>query len=104
MRYVVGRGDRIAGLLFGYPLQSPPAAGKANKILWVAHHAGTSADTLRIQAVRMVGSRRIGTPIRMRVPHGPGPSIVNLPSSGCWRLTLSWGGTEDSLDLRYYAK
>jgi hypothetical protein len=32
---------------------------------------------------------------------GPGPSIINLPASGCWRLTLRWSGRVDSLDLDY---
>jgi hypothetical protein len=34
---------------------------------------------------------------------GPGPSIVNLPTPGCWRLTLGWAGQVDTLDLRYLA-
>jgi hypothetical protein len=35
------------------------------------------------------------------VPGGPGPSIVNLPQAGCWRLTLAWSGQTDTLDLAY---
>jgi hypothetical protein len=34
---------------------------------------------------------------------GPGPSIVNLPSPGCWKLTLRWSGRVDTLDLEYAA-
>ena len=37
------------------------------------------------------------------VAGGPGPSIINLPASGCWRLTLRWSGRADSLDLAYAA-
>jgi hypothetical protein len=32
---------------------------------------------------------------------GPGPSIVDLPSPGCWALTLRWSGHVDHLDLEY---
>jgi hypothetical protein len=35
--HVLGRSQRIVGILFGYPLLSPPRAGRNNKILWVAH-------------------------------------------------------------------
>jgi hypothetical protein len=38
------------------------------------------------------------------MPASPGyiyPSIVNVPSSGCWHLTLSWEGNHADLDLRY---
>jgi len=34
---------------------------------------------------------------------GPGPSIVDVPAPGCWRLTLSWSARRDSLDLQYRA-
>jgi hypothetical protein len=34
---------------------------------------------------------------------GPGPSYVDLPGAGCWRLQLRWGGRRDVLDLAYRA-
>jgi hypothetical protein len=49
----------------------------------------------------MDGARIVGPPVRRIVPGGPGPSLVDLPSPGCWRLTLTWSGRRDSLDLRY---
>ena len=49
----------------------------------------------------MSGSSTLGAPVTRKVSGGPGPSVVNLPSPGCWRLTLSWSGRVDSLDLRY---
>ena len=36
------------------------------------------------------------------VPGGPGPSFLNLPAEGCWRLSLSWSGRRDVLDVRYF--
>jgi hypothetical protein len=98
--YVVGRSGRIAAILFGYPLRSPPAPRRSNKILWVSRRsAGTTA--LWIRAQRYAGARPAGRPVTRLVRGGPGPSIVNLPGAGCWRLRLSWSGRTDVLDLAY---
>jgi hypothetical protein len=56
---------------------------------------------LRIRAQRMRGSRPVGQHVVRVIRGGPGPSYVNLPSPGCWRLTLRWSGRRDSLDLEY---
>jgi hypothetical protein len=97
--HVLGRSGRIVAILFGYPLLSPPPRDHNNKILWVARRANGSA--LRLRAQRMIGSARVGTPVSRTILGGPGPSIVNLPAPGCWRLTLRWAGQTDTLDLRY---
>jgi hypothetical protein len=101
MPHVVGRGGRIAAVVFGYPLLSPPSSVRNNKILWVARTAPNGRSILRITAQRMDGARDVGPPVRRTVDPGPGPSIVDLPAAGCWRLTLRWSGATDSLDLRY---
>lgn len=101
MPYELGRAGRIAALVFGYPLLSPPAKNRANKILWVERHPSAAPTALWIHARRMSGTRAVGPAVTRVVPHGPGPSIVNLPSAGCWRLTLTWSGRSDTLDLRY---
>lgn len=59
---------------------------------------------LRISAQRMKGSHRVGRPVVRVVRGGPGPSYVNLPAPGCWRLTLRWSGRSDQLDLDYVAR
>ncbi len=101
--FAVGRRDQIGAILFstGNYLDSPPAADHNNKILWVSRLRSHSGGTLRIQAQLMRGTTRIGTPARRTVPDGPGPSIINLPAAGCWRLTLRWAGLSDQLDLNY---
>ena len=101
MPFALGRSGRIAAILWG-PLDSPPAADHTNKILWVSHApvAGAGSD-LRIEAQRMAGTKQLGAPVNRRVMGGPGPSIVNLPAAGCWRLTLRWSGLTDHLDLVY---
>jgi len=49
----------------------------------------------------MSGYTPIGSPVNRKVSGGPGPSIINLPTPGCWRLRVRWSGRADSLDLRY---
>jgi hypothetical protein len=97
--HVLGRSGRIVAILFAYPLLSPPPRDHNNKILWVARK--TNGSALRIRAQLMAGSGRVGAPVSRTITGGPGPSIVNLPAPGCWRLSLRWAGQTDSLDLRY---
>lgn len=101
MPYELGRSGRIAAIVFGYPLLSPPGKTRSNKILWVERHASHTPTALWIRAQRMSGTRAVGGAVTRVVAHGPGPSIVNLPASGCWRLTVTWSGRSDTLDLRY---
>ena len=56
---------------------------------------------LRIRAQRMQGAQPIGPVVIRTVIGGPGPSIIDLPAPGCWRLALRWSGRTDTLDLRY---
>jgi hypothetical protein len=101
MPYALGASDRIAALVFGYPLLSPPSTARNNKILWVSHSAVRPLSDLKIRAQRMVGSRPVGPVVTRTVTGGPGPSIVDLPAAGCWRLALSWSGRTDTVDLGY---
>lgn len=88
-------GDIVAAI-FGYPLAVTRPTDSSNKILWVSRPAGPPGD-LRITATRD------GTtdPVRRTVPGGPGPSIIDLPQPGCWRLTLTWSGHTDTMNLVY---
>ena len=97
--YVRGTQGRILAVLFAPPLTAPaPAHGRSNKILWVARVAA-SGDLV-------IDARQDGTGLRVRrvVPGGPGPSTVDLPAAGCWRLDLRWGPYTDSLALSYAAR
>jgi hypothetical protein len=102
--HVVGRSGRIAALVFGYPLLSPPSRVRANKILWAARVPPSTPSSLRIRAQRMQGTTKLGRPVQRLVVGGPGPSIIDLPAAGCWRFTLTWSGRIDTLDLNYRAK
>ncbi len=96
MPHVMGdRGDIVAAI-FGHPLALTRPDGSSNKILWVSKPSDPPGD-LQITATRD------GTtdPVRRTVPGGPGPSIIDLPQAGCWRLTLTWSGHSDTMDLVY---
>jgi hypothetical protein len=41
------------------------------------------------------------TPVRRQVREGAGPSLVQLPKPGCWRLLLTWSGHEDRMTLQF---
>jgi hypothetical protein len=101
MPHTLGRAHRIVAIIFGYPLLAPPGKERSNKILWVSRSAMRPVSDLRIRAQKMHGWRRIGRQEVRVVRGGPGPSGINLPSPGCWRLSLTWSGRSDTLDLRY---
>jgi hypothetical protein len=108
MPHAVGQSGNIVAILWAKhdPLVSPPLAERNNKILWVARAPLPvfKVTTLYIAAQRMAGTHKLGSPVSRRVQGGPGPSIINLPAAGCWRLALHWAGKSDSLDLRYAPK
>ncbi len=104
MPHVLGRSGEIAAIVFGYPLLSPPAKTRANKILWVSRRTPRRGGDLRIRAQRMRGTRPVGKHVVRVMRGGPGPSYLNLPVAGCWRLSLRWSGRSDELDLDYAAR
>ena len=87
MPHVLGRSEEIVAVVFGDPLRWPPSKGRNNKILWVARQSTAAPSDLTIDAQRMQGTREVEAPVRRVVEGGPGPSIVDLPGAGCWRLT-----------------
>ncbi|AYF27146.1 hypothetical protein AB0F93_16020 [Micromonospora tulbaghiae] len=102
MRHVFGTRGDIVAILFAYPLVHARGDGANNKILWVARpEPGRSEPAQRTPLV--ITATRDGTdsPVVRRVDGGPGPSIVDLPAAGCWRLRLDWSGRTDTMDLVY---
>lgn len=97
------RGTAVA-IVFGYPLRAGNPTNPANKVLWIMR-LPRNGSPLTIEARPL----RAGAPmIRVARPpdSSPGeiyPSYVNVPTSGCWRLTLHWARHTDSIDLRYRA-
>ena len=99
MYRAVGRRGRIAALVFGYPLQALPGPERSNKILWVPRVRPPAGSRLRVSAQRMTGATPVDRPV-VRVVD-PGPSTVDVPVAGCWRLSLTWPGGADQLDVEY---
>lgn len=95
--HVLSDKGELAAILFGHPLNSPPAPGRNNKILWVAREPFDHGGDLRITA-ELAGA---AVTAEAEVGGGPGPSIIDLPQPGCWRLTLTWPGHTDTMDLTY---
>lgn len=95
--HVFSKNGDMLGVLFGNPLSAPPAADHNNKILWVSKLPINTPSDFAIVA-KLAGT---GETVRPRVDPAPGPSIIDLPRAGCWRLTLSWSGHVDTMDLTY---
>jgi hypothetical protein len=96
--YVLGDKGDIAAIVWvpHHPLAAPPVASKNNKILWVAR-SGAADGPLQIRAA-LEDTRQTVT----RTVHpGPGPSVIDLPSPGCWSFDLTWGRHHDHLRLGY---
>jgi len=104
MPFVLGAAGKIVAIQWSDPLVSPPSARYHNKILWVSRRPATPGSMLRIGAQRLTGGQPVGPVLQRAVSGGPGPSIIDLPPAGCWRLTLRWSGRSDTLDLRYVSK
>ena len=99
--YALGSKGAIGAVIFGWPLKSPPLANRNNKILWVPRRYAKTIAPFWVRLQLMDGSQSIGAPIRKIIPTGPGPSIIDVPAAGCWRLTFTWSGRRDTLDLNY---
>jgi hypothetical protein len=101
MPHVLGEAGNIVAILWASrdALHSPPLRDRNNKILWVSRLPLAGLGPLVIKAT-LAGSARTAA---VSVPGGPGPSIIDLPVSGCWTLHLSWPGHADELKLRYVA-
>lgn len=89
--HVLGRHSEIVAVLFA-DLRVRQPDGTKNKILWVARD-GDGSIHIRAQ---LEGSTQTVT---RTVPDGP--SYVNMPTAGCWQLTLTWPGHHDTMALHY---
>jgi hypothetical protein len=98
--WAVGQPPEVVGVMFATELvaKGERPDGSANKVLWLTQMPIASTQlTLRAQPAHAA------TPVvNLTVPRAEGqqqfPSIVDLPTPGCWRLNISWGAgsTENS--------
>ena len=95
MPYVRSASGHIVAILFTGRLTSPPRRDVANKVLWVWQtYPGNVADAHL--TARLGGT---GPAVTAGLPAPAGPSYVDLSAPGCWRLTISWPGGSDTIDL-----
>jgi hypothetical protein len=82
--WALGTGGDAVAFLFARQLvagQSPRLDGTNNKVLWVAN--GTPTNFV-VDGLPPGGSNPV-------VSVNGGPSIVDVPSAGCWTFRLQWG-------------
>ena len=103
--YVLGARGDIVAVLWGRrdPLVIPAPPDHNNKILWVSKLPVPVGSSLEIMARRLIGGTAAGPVERLTVAGGPGPSIIDVPTAGCWQFTLRWSGQTDTVDLPYAA-
>jgi hypothetical protein len=103
--HVVGVGGDIVGVVFAQPLHALASAGTENKVLWVARPGATadSGDSLGTELTIRARLNGVGTTTSTTLAGGPGPSVVDVPSPGCWTVTLTWSGRTDLVALPYQA-
>jgi hypothetical protein len=102
--YVVAVPAMAAGFIFGNPLRAGHPTDPANKILWVVRTPREGA-ALQITVRPVAAAAPV---LHQQVPanSGPGeiyPSVVDVPTAGCWHLALGWRTGAAELDLRYVA-
>lgn len=96
--FAYSTGGHLVAIVFGDPLVAPPATSHNNKILWVTKQPSLNGNLV-------ITGHLEGTDRSVTIDTGaaPGPSIVDMPTAGCWQLDLSWGGNTDSINLRWAA-
>jgi hypothetical protein len=104
--HALSHGHNVAAVVFGYPLRAgTPGPGRQNKVLWITRLPRQGLP-LRIEARPLHASRPVVT-VTEPADSEPGqiyPSYVNVPTAGCWRMTLRWAGHTDTIALRYVSR
>lgn len=98
---VSARGNVVA-VVFGYPLRAGQPTNPANKVLWIMRLPRHGSE-LTIKARPLHANAPLVTIVEP-ADSSPGeiyPSYVNVPSAGCWQLSLRWAGHADSIDLPF---
>jgi hypothetical protein len=92
----------IGGFVFGYPLRAGKPDNPTNKILWGVATA-RNGSALDIEA-HPQGAAAPSVTYSFPDDSSPGeiyPSIVDVPSPGCWSFTLHWGTAQAEVQLAF---
>jgi hypothetical protein len=93
MPYVTSASGDIVGILWE-PLTAPTPDGNGDKVLWVWRKP---VEGIVTAVARLDGT---GPAVSRFATDVTGPSSVSLPSPGCWRVTITWQGGSDTIDLQ----
>jgi hypothetical protein len=96
--FVRSRSGNVVAVLFGGRLWSPPRKDVSNKVLWVWRQVPGGATGDVTMSAQLVGT---DTVVTTGLPRPEGPSTVDLPLPGCWRISLRSSGGIDTIDLDY---
>jgi hypothetical protein len=100
--FTMDQSQSVAGFVFGYPLRAGHPENPANKILWVVRLPRGGSD-LTVTA-HPLGATTPVVKVVQPADSGPGeiyPSVVDVPTAGCWVLNLAWGSHRAVLALAY---
>lgn len=100
--YVIAHPPMAAGFLFAYPLRSGHRENPTNKILWLVR-TPRNGSNLTIDGHPLGGTTPIVHIVRP-ADSSPGeiyPSVVDVPSPGCWEFDLHWGRSHAQIELNY---
>jgi hypothetical protein len=92
MPYVTSASGNIVAIIWE-PLTGPPRDDSGDKVLWAWRTPVNGGS----QAVARLNGT--GPAVTFVDPGVGGPSSVSLPSPGCWRVSITWSGGSDTIDL-----
>jgi len=102
LRYVIGHPALAAGFLFGDPLRVGHPENPANKILWVVRTPRQGSQL--VVDGHPLGATEPQVHLAQPANSSPGeiyPSIVDVPSAGCWQFDLQWAHSHVQVELNY---
>src|SRR5438094_4227393 len=102
LRYVIGHPALVAGFLFGDPLRAGHPENPSNKVLWVVRMPRDGSPL--VVDGHPLGGTEPQVHLTQPANSGPGeiyPSIVDVPSAGCWQFDLQWAHSHVQVELNY---
>ena len=100
--FAIDRSQTVAGFLRAYPFRAGHPGSPANKVLFVVRLPRGGFD-LTITA-HPAGAATPVVKVTQPADSGPGeiyPSIIDVPTAGCWVLDLAWSSHRATLELPY---
>lgn len=100
--YSLASGAKAAAFFFAPTLRAGHPTNPTNKILWIVR-LPRDGSPLRITARSATRTVRATWP----ADSSPGqiyPSYVDLPTPGCWVITLGWHGHHATIDLQVHPR